>query len=507
MEICGFCPQGYDGQVVKVECDIQYGLPRFTIVGLPDSAVREARDRVRAAIIAVGCDFPARRILINLSPGGIRKLGSGYDLAIAAAILFMSGQLRFPIAEDARWLFLGELGLGGQIKGSALDYAALLSPQVVSFAYVIISSGLKDFAKQLPLPNVPVHTCDSLRDLCTMPSSSVKVRRENRGTLGTIISPATDTGHYLFPSDPEVYRSLEVAVAGFHNILCFGAPGSGKTTVARSMAGLLPQMDDKVFSEQLRIHFRSLSSFQEKVRGNSFREPHHSSSAEGILGGGKSLRPGEVSLAHGGVLLLDEAAEFHRHVLQNLREPMETGKIHLIRADQTTTYPCMTIFALTMNLCPCGNRGKSDSLCMCSEGQIHRYWSQLGGALYDRIEIKRFFAAQGFKDFLTPGSPEHNKIKERIWRAQERQKLRNHESSYNAYLSWERLRSLPESSPEIIQVIDEKQKKFFLSGRQRLNLLRISLTLLDLEDGARITDSHVSEALSLMRPSDYGEYF
>ena len=505
MKICAFCPQGYDGYVVDVECDIQRGLPCFTIVGLPDSAVREARDRVRSAVISVGCEFPAKRILISLSPGGIKKLGSGYDLAIAAAILSASGQLCLPGKnEQGSWLFLGELGLKGMVKGSALDYAALLSPQAASFDRIIISGELMELAERLPLPHVPVSSCTGLGDLFCLSPKADTVRG---GEGKSIISALNGDLSQALPGNPEILRALEVAVAGSHNILLYGAPGSGKTTAARSMAGLIPLGHREVLREQLRIHFRSSTSFQQQMRSCSFREPHHSSSAEGILGGGKFLSPGEISLAHGGVLLLDEAPEFHRHVLQNLREPMETGHIQLTRAEQAGSYPCTAIFAFTMNLCPCGNRGRSDALCMCSEGQIHRYWSQLGGALYDRIEIKQFFSARGYSGHIRTGSDEYAAIRARISQARKRQEFRYRGRGSNAYGSWQDLVALPECGSNIIQALDEMQNRSFLSGRQRLNLLRLALSILDIQGEDELSRSHLNEALSLMKPEEFGEYF
>ncbi len=501
MRICSFCPRGYDGQIVEVECNIQRGLPAFTIVGLPDSAVREARDRVRSAIVSVGADFPARKILINLSPGSVRKLGSGHDLAIAVSILCRSKQLILPHKHDESWLFLGELGLSGNVRGASFDYAALLSPQAVSFSRIVISSDLKAITEMLPLPEIPVYTCKNLSDLRSM--SEVSRKTEKRIS----VNAAADGACIFLPRDAHILEALETTAAGFHNILLFGAPGSGKTTAARSMSALIPPMSTDILREQLRIHFRHADYLQQGRRVTSFREPHHSSSAEGILGGGKFLRPGELSLAHGGMLLLDESAEFHRHVLQNLREPMETGFIQLVRADQNSSYPCMAICAFTMNLCSCGNRGRSDSLCMCSESQMHRYWSQLGGAIYDRIEIKYFFPAEGFSEYIEPGSPEYTAVIQRITRAHERQESRCGKYAYNAYLPWNELIGLPECSPEFIRLLDEKQKHFFLSGRQRLNLLRISLTLLDLEGGGHLAESHLLRGLKLMRPENYGEYF
>ena len=510
MQICAFCPQGYDGYIVDVECDIQQGLPCFTIVGLPDSAVREARDRVRSAIISIGCKFPAKRILISLSPGGVKKLGSGYDVAIAAAILYQSGQLAFPAkrgakrGEESSWLLLGELGLNGRIRGAEFDYAALLSPQNVSFDRIVISTELSDLAQRLPLPNVQLSSCGSLADFLNLATNARPITAEE---ATHIIVPAPGMQPLPLVGSPEILKALEVVTAGFHNILLYGAPGSGKTTAARSLASLIPLGDRRTLSEQLRIHFRSLVSFQQQMLGNSFREPHHSSSAEGILGGGKFLRPGEISLAHGGALLLDESPEFHRHVLQNLREPMETGYIQLIRADQTASYPCRTIFMFTMNLCPCGNRGKSDALCMCGEKQIHQYWRQLGGALYDRIEIKQFFSARGLASLMYPESQEYAAIKERVVRAHDRQQLRYGGDSYNAYVSWEQITVLPEFSTKSMTVVDEMQSHFFLSGRQRLSLLRLALTLLDLEGGRQVDESHLRQALALMKPMEYGEYF
>jgi magnesium chelatase family protein len=519
MKIGCFSAVGYDGYAVDVECDIRRGLPAFSIVGLPGSAVQESRQRVTSAICASGLRMPSDRVLINLSPGNLPKDGSAFDLAIAAAVLQESGQLHFPDAPEDFGLFIGELGLDGRIRATDTDLAALLSPDARNYRFIFVSSDLAASVMGLPVEDLPIVFCACLTDLIKQDLSIVSACRSG-GTPASGDDVAADFGDapgWNLPIDfpPSIMRALTISAAGMHNILFYGPPGSGKTTAVRALEYLVPRETGEVRLQQLRIHGRAVRAFAgaqplaAEVR--SFREPHHGSSAEGILGGGRALRPGELALAHGGVLVLDEAPEFNRNVLQSLREPMEQAQIRLVRAEAATAYPCRTIFAMTMNLCPCGNRGRSDAICMCSDTEIRRYWSRLGGALYDRIEIKVFSGtAPGASG---NGSPDLRDLRQRIARARRRQRRRYAGCAwnYNAYASQDVLAGMVGTEGRTSRLLREYADSGLLSLRQLTQVRRLALTIADLEDvgqpaGQAPSAEALEEARLLVRPELYAEY-
>lgn len=380
------CLSGIDGMPVTVETDVSLGMPAFDVVGLPDAAVKEARERVRAAIKNCGYEFPARRFTVNLAPADLKKTGTFFDLPIAAAILSATGQAELP-STDA--VLIGELSLAGEIRPV---------PGVLSLVTGAVKNGLTEFivpfenAEEGALcENAHVFGAKNLREAMEHLSGEKKLT-EASADIGALLRDGISLcGDFSeVKGQAHVKRALEIAAAGGHNCLIVGAPGSGKSMLAQRLPSILPALTPEEALEVTRIHSvcGALPEGQPLITARPFRAPHHSASMVGLAGGGPAARPGEISLAHRGVLFLDELPEFHRDAMEILRQPMEDGHVTVTRAQASYTYPSDFMLVAAMNPCRCGYYGDRSGRCHCSARSIEQYMGKISGPLLDRIDIR-----------------------------------------------------------------------------------------------------------------------
>ncbi|MFD2670121.1 YifB family Mg chelatase-like AAA ATPase [Marinicrinis sediminis] len=522
------CMAGIEGKRIEVEVDISNGLPALHLVGLPDSAVKESTERVRSAIKNSGFQFPAQRITVNLAPADMRKEGASFDLAIAVAILQASGQISpaYPEQDHAHVLWLGELSLDGTLRP-------------VQGLIPILDSARQYGMRTIALPQSQKEECELIADLTPFPLAHLRelhpdfdhaIDSTTDDSSSAVLSPLNGNRIQDRPSDtdemsiqsehPEseedfadvkgqyqAKRALMVAAAGMHNLLFSGPPGTGKTMLIRRLPTIMPDLDDEEALDVTKLYSASgkLGRIQSLLRHRPFRAPHHTITLSGLVGGGTIPKPGEVSLAHRGILYLDELPEFSRQVLEVLRQPLEEGQVTISRSRAVYTFPARFIFAASMNPCPCGYAGATDTdvVCTCSPHRVQQYRSKISGPLLDRIDIQLEIPRLRRPDMDAPtdnqrkyalSSKDMKKKVEAAMRMQQ-ERYKTTEIRSNSQLKGKQLTALSSLEPDAWQMLDHILDSLGISLRAYDRIVRLSRTIADLDESEQVTTQHIAEAV------------
>lgn len=496
---------GLDGVLLEVETDILNGLPSFTIVGLPDKAVEEARERVRSAIKNSGADLPAKRITVNLAPADLQKEGPSFDLPIAISILLASGQLS---ADVSSFLFLGELSLDGMVR------------KVRGVLPIVLLAKEKGM-KSVFLPEENVSEATVVDGITIFPVKTLKqlyFHLTNQNPIDSVSYTPYDgeNDEILYEYDMMYIkgqefakRALEIGAAGFHNILMKGPPGTGKTLLARTLPSILPPLTFEEALEVTKIYSISgLLSEKSIIKQRPFRSPHHTTSHIGLIGGSANPKPGEVSLAHRGILFLDEFPEFQRFVLEAMRQPMEDGFIAISRARERIVFPSRFMLVAAFNPCPCGFFGDKKRTCTCSSSQIIRYQKKISGPILDRIDIHidvPQVEVEKITSDLNDNIESSKTIRKRVTKARTKQLKRFEKTNVrsNAEMNSRNIKQFCFLEKDAAEILKTALYRLSLSARAYHKLIKIARTIADLEDSDNIKKNHVLEAIQYRIKSNF----
>lgn len=500
---------GLDGQIVEVEVDVSKGLPCFDIVGLPDASVREAKDRVRAAIKNSGLEFPVMRITVNLAPADLKKEGPIYDLPIAVGILAATGQL--PMERCRRFVCLGELSLNGALRGIAGVLPNVLAVREASLSEVVVPA--ENAVEAALVEGVNVFAAGSLSEIVGFIRGEEDIapyKVDVHTLMSGILSEEPDFADVK--GQQAAKRALEIAAAGGHNLIMTGSPGSGKTMLARRLPGILPDMTFEESLEVTKIYSLAglLKSGTPFIKQRPFRTPHHTASTNGLIGGGRIPRPGEISLAHQGVLFMDEMPEFSKDALEALRQPLEDGVVNITRTNATFTYPARLMLVGALNPCPCGYYGDPTRECSCTPHQVQRYMARLSGPLLDRIDIHVETPRLSYDEISSLEKGDSSaEIKKRVerTRAVQRERFTGVGSSKipkrtgankvfcNAHMGAREVRFYCKLNKGTGALLKDAFKRFGLSARSHDRILKVARTIADLAGSEGIEEVHIAEAL------------